>query len=252
MNLGLRKMQISSAAVPPKRTSPIQRRSAPALGASSRSPAGDACPCACACAGTPRLVVTRSRPTPREPLTSTVSPGEQQSWEQLGCRLRVWHLVPLARERARDLARERADRDQQLDAAARGVRADLAVQPRRLGPELEHVPQHRHPPRGRGGGEVVDRRAHGHRVGVVAVLDHAPPRDRAPRAARACSRSEPPGVPKGSARARSPRPRRRAGCVGCAPGRRTAAAAARARGRRSPRRHPRSARPARRRLPRRS
>ena len=61
MNLGLRKMQISRAAVPPKRMRPIQLRSGP----DATAPGGSAVSAA----------TMLSMPTPREPFTSTVSPS---------------------------------------------------------------------------------------------------------------------------------------------------------------------------------
>ena len=47
---------------------------------------------------------------------------------------------------------------------------------RLVGPELEHVAEHRDPARRGGLGEVVERGAHRHRVGVVAVVDQRPRR----------------------------------------------------------------------------
>jgi hypothetical protein len=51
------------------------------------------------------------------------------------------------------------------------VGADLGVEARLVGPELEHVAEHGDAAPGRGRGEVVECGAHRHRVGVVAVID---------------------------------------------------------------------------------
>ena len=66
MNLGLRKMQISRAAVPPKRMRPIQLRSRPDAPAPAGSPV--------------RPATMLSMPTPLEPFTSTVSPASSSPW----------------------------------------------------------------------------------------------------------------------------------------------------------------------------
>ncbi len=71
--------------------------------------------------------------------------------------------------------RQRADGDEHVDAALGGVRADLRVEARLVGPELEHVAEHRHAPGGCGRGEIVEGGAHRHRVGVVAVVDDEHP-----------------------------------------------------------------------------
>jgi len=65
----------------------------------------------------------------------------------------------------------RADGDEQIDPRGLGVGADLGVEARLVGPELEHVAEHGDAAAGRGRGEVVECGAHRHRVGVVAVID---------------------------------------------------------------------------------
>ena len=84
-------------------------------------------------------------------------------------RRRAARRPPRSRRRsARPAGRRR--RAASTPAAAR-VGADLGVEARLVGPELEHVPEHGDPAPGRGRGEVVECGAHRHRVGVVAVVD---------------------------------------------------------------------------------
>ncbi len=137
MNFGLRKMQISRAVVPPKTMRPIQACSGAATpaGAAALPPAP---------ASRRSASQTSSRPTPREPLTSTVSPGREELREQPCGRGRVGQAARRAAVAGGDLVRQRADRDEQLDARVAGVLAELAVQIRSLRAQLEHVAEHRH------------------------------------------------------------------------------------------------------------
>ena len=149
MNLGDRKMQISSEAVPAIRTSPISRVP-PAASASA----------------------TTSSPTPREPLTSRTSPGRDQLAGQRRRLARVGDRVALAVEAVEHLRGARPDGHQHVDPGRRGVGADVAVVVVLGRPELEHVAEHGDAP---AGGlvvrEVVECGAHRERVGVVAVVD---------------------------------------------------------------------------------
>ena len=92
MNFGERKMQISRAAVPPIRTSRHQR-----VGETRRRRASSA--------------------TPREPLTSTVSPGRRRGAQQRRGGPRVGGVDVLAAgEGLAGPGGARADRHEQLDA----------------------------------------------------------------------------------------------------------------------------------------
>ena len=73
------------------------------------------------------------------------------------------------------VAGRHADPDQQVDAGGAGVLADLAVVAGGAGAELAHLAQHRDRARRPEGGEVVERRAHRDRVGVVAVVHEDDP-----------------------------------------------------------------------------
>ena len=185
MNFGLRKMQISSAAVPPKRIRPIQRL-----------PAGPAArPSAAARVHARRRARARARAAPAHPLQADAARALHEHRvarraaalaSSSAAALRVGHGVALAGERAAPSPRpagrrSRAPRRRAASRARRSRGAGAAL----VGPELEHVAEHRHAPPGRGLGEVVDRGAHGHRVGVVAVVDqHDPVRQRDPLAAQ--------------------------------------------------------------------
>ena len=120
---------------------------------------------------------TASRPIPREAFTRMVSPARTRRGHERGCGRRVGReqLLP-AVERVRQLAAARADRDEQLDAERRRVRADLGMEAGGLRTQLQHVAEHGDaPPLAGGRSEVVEGRAHGHRVGVVAVVDDGDP-----------------------------------------------------------------------------
>ncbi len=153
MNRGERNMQISSAAVPAMRTSPISRGA--------------------------RL--TACSPTPRDALTSTVSPG-RTSLSTSGDGL----LGVGDRAVAGHVRRQRPDGDHDVGAPAR-VRADLLVVGDLVGAELEHVAEHGDAP-ARRTGELVEGGAHRHRVGVVAVVHDGDP-VRAARAAAPAART---------------------------------------------------------------
>ncbi len=195
MNLGLRKMQISSAAVPPKRMRPIQRRSATAP---ARAPGLAPAPARRRVARQARCDALQAHAR-ASPSRAPCRPARSSSASSSPAACASATVCASPAKRRRDLGRERADGDQQLDPARGRMLADLAVQRRRLRAQLEHVAEHRHAPRGRRGGEVVDRRAHGHRVGVVAVVDQRRPR-RAARRRCAAHRREaaPPDAPRAS------------------------------------------------------
>ncbi len=131
MNFGLRNMQISSAPVPPKRIRPIsafpsRRARGPGAAARAGRPRRRA----------PRARRARSRPTPREPLTSTVSPRRGAGAGQRRPPRRPRRRGPRRRgEGLGDHGGERTDGDEQLQAGGAGMEAELTVQ--------------RGPPRGR-------------------------------------------------------------------------------------------------------
>ena len=104
MNFGPRKMQISIAAIPAIRTSPIR--------AALRQ----------------RSSATASRPAEREPLTRTASPGSELGGEQLRRLVRVGDQLVGA-----VVARRLADADSRSRRRGARVLADLAVvsRPRR-------------------------------------------------------------------------------------------------------------------------
>ena len=114
---------------------------------------------------------TASRPTPRDALTSTVSPGRTSSRRERRRGRGVGDGVHLAAVARAHVRRERPDGDQDLDAAVARVRADLGVEAQLVGAELEHVAEHGDAAPGRGRAEIVEGGAHRHRVGVVAVVD---------------------------------------------------------------------------------
>ena len=197
MNFGDRKTQISSAAVPPIRTSPSAR-------ASRRCATGRAISSAAA----QQLSATTSSPTPREALTSTQSPRLDQLRGQRG------RLGGVGRRRRPSPSNavehrdgQRADGDEHVDPAGLRVAADLAVQ---LAARPGRVRACRRAPRCGGrrtavDGEIVESGTHRQRVGVVAVVDDDAPRRVARRAGRAAARA-----PRRRGRAASRRrPRRR-------------------------------------------
>ena len=123
------------------------------------------------------VAATRSRPTPREPLTSTVSPSRSS-------RRRAAPRPPRASASAWPSPRELA----RASRAASGPTVTSSSTPRacacapisrcRRGasaPSSSMSPSTATRRAGGRLGQVVDRRAHGHRVGVVAVVDHDDP-----------------------------------------------------------------------------
>ena len=140
-----------------------QQRGGPRDQHAAHQPASAACASASA---------TASRPTPREAFTSTASPARTSLGTSVAaCAASATTCDSPANASA--VARLRSPTATSSVHAARGrVRADLGVEARLLRPELEHVAEHRDAARLAGGrGEVVEGRAHGHRVGVVAVVD---------------------------------------------------------------------------------
>src|SRR3954453_9918296 len=146
MNFGERKMQISSEAVPAIRTSPTGQGLRDGL---------EADPARC--------------------LHQHDVAGRDQLADELGGGVRVGDVVRLAVDLHE--GREWPHGDQDVDGGRGRVRADLPVRLLGFRAELEHVPEHGDaPPRGRLRGEIVERGAHGQRVGVVAVVDDGDPR----------------------------------------------------------------------------
>src|SRR3954447_12673887 len=142
MNLGPRKMQISIAAIPAIRTSPIADLH------QLRQLLGD------------RLEAGGARALDQDRVA-----GLQTCRQQLGRLVGIGdQLVGVV------VARRQADPDHQVDPAGAGVLADLAVVARRIRAELAHLAQKRDRARAAEGGEMIERRAHRHRVGVVAVV----------------------------------------------------------------------------------
>ena len=120
MNLGLRKMQISSAAVPPKRMRPIQRRSGPAPGAARAGVRP--CPRVAASAETTARGRRRASPSRAPCRRRDAAPRAARG----GLRRRP-RRAALAVERARrSRAAERPHRDEQLDARARRRSAPIS------------------------------------------------------------------------------------------------------------------------------
>ena len=163
MNLGLRNRHSSSDAVPAISTRPGDRSHQARLRASGRAVA-------------PIARHTSSSPTPSEPLTSTRSPGSGAAPGTIARPPRASATQCDSPSNALgDRRGQRPDRDQQLDAGAGDVLAELGVVAALVGPELEHVSEHRDAPRGagprRGVAEVLEGGAHRHRVGVVAAID---------------------------------------------------------------------------------
>ena len=115
---------------------------------------------------------TTSRPTPREALTSTVSPGRSSSRGERGRVGGVGDGVRLAAEAPRPCApRSGPTVDEQVDPARarRGRRSPRGSGPRRARARACRRARRRGARRGRG--EIVEGGAHRHRVGVVAVVD---------------------------------------------------------------------------------
>src|SRR3954453_15890367 len=139
MNLGPRKMQISLAAMPAIRTSPI---------ADLHQLLGDG------------LQAGGARALDQDRIT----------WFQ-PCRQQLGGLVGISDELVGVVvAGRQPDPDHEVDPGGAGVLADLAVVARRLRPQLAHLPQHGERALGPEGREMVERRAHRHRVRVVAVV----------------------------------------------------------------------------------
>ena len=106
---------------------------------------------------------------------------------------------PLA-EHARRAARRTTSR-----SAGRGRGgADLAVPPLLLGPELQHVAEHRDAAARRQRREGRQRGAHGGRVGVVGVVEQERPRGVAQRSLRGAPRDAAPPTPPRSRPAGTP------------------------------------------------
>src|SRR4051812_33650355 len=139
MNLGPRKMQISIAAMPAIRTSPIEQL----LEAD-----GDG------------LQTGRARALDQDRVAGLDLGGEQLR-RLLGVADQLVGLIAAGRL---------ANADQQVDALSTGAGADLAVVALCAGAELGHLPQHGDPPPFAQRGEVAQRGAHRDRVGVVAVI----------------------------------------------------------------------------------
>ena len=119
MNFGLRKMQMSSAAVPPKRIRPISAAPAPA----ARPPRTDGSASAASLRAAPARrraprPPARARP-PREPFTSTVSPSRSSAPSSSAAALGVGDAVGLPGEPVAHLGGQRAHGHEQLDPAAR-------------------------------------------------------------------------------------------------------------------------------------
>ena len=195
MNFGLRKMQMSSAAVPPKRIRPIsaparRRARAPAHRAHAReAPIRHRAP-------RPRARARRRASPSRAPCRRARSSVRSSS--AAAGRVRAPRATRPRTPRAH-LGRQRAHGHEQRPPRARAACSPISRcrrGPRRA--QLEHVAEHRHAPPGGRLGEVVDRGAHGHRVGVVAVVDQDHLAGRARAARRAAPRSAPPRCRSGS------------------------------------------------------
>ena len=183
MNFGLRKMQISSAAVPPMRIRPISA-ALPALGASADVPAE--CPPPRVRAAAEHLGHPLEADAARALHEHRVAVAQQRR-EQLARRPSASaHRVRLARERPAHLGGQRADgrRAARRPARSRARRSrGGSAAPR--GPSSSMSPSTATRRAGAVCGEIVDRRAHGHRVGVVAVVDQDHPAgEREPLAAQ--------------------------------------------------------------------
>ena len=165
MNFGDRKTQISSEAVPAIRTSPMRQRLRDRLQA---DPARRLHQHHVARTHEPRRPATppRRRRSPRAPRRRTPPASP-----------------PTA-------ARRRPARRPRTAAAYAPISRCASSSP---APELEHVSEHGDtpPPVGRLRGEIVERGAHGQRVGVVAVIDDEDPRGQRDVLARASPRTTP-------------------------------------------------------------
>ena len=212
MNFGARNRHISSDAVPAIRTRP---EIDPVVDAATGSRAAGA-------HATPASSArhTTSRPTPREALTSTTSPGASSSGSSAAAASASATGSPPPSKRSAIAAASGPTVTSTSTPASSAVRADLVVEPALVGTELEHVAEHRDARRCRRGrcrGEVVERGAHRHRVGVVAVVDQRARRRAAPPAARARRELELDAAAGDARRSRARRRPRRAGCGADAP-----------------------------------
>ena len=195
MNLGLRKMQISSAAVPPIRMRPIsaapaRRRSAPAL---RRAPlARPVAPRSACCHA---LEADAARALHEHRVAARAAAPRSSSAAAAASRT----LCASPANAVAHLGGQRPDGHEQLDPArgararrSRGAGAALA------GPSSSMSPSTATRRPARRLGEVVERGAHRHRVGVVAVVDQRPPRraarTRSPRSAEKRRPASPRGV----------------------------------------------------------
>ena len=87
---------------------------------------------------------TTSRPTPRDALTSTVSPGCEQARHERRGRRGVGDARASRRRTPRAMCAARGPTvTSRSTPRSRGVRADLRVEAALVGPELEHVAEHR-------------------------------------------------------------------------------------------------------------
>ena len=188
-------MPITSAIRPERRTSTTASGSA-----GRHDPTGE----------TRSASATASSPTARDPLTSTQSPGRRspRSSATAASTSSTARTSPMLRGAGEIASRERPDRDEHLDAGARGRLADLAVERGGLGAELGHAAEHGDEPAARPPlPKVHDRGLHRDRIGVVAVVQRAGRRRpaRAPRRAsgreRRPVRPRPRGRSAGRARA---------------------------------------------------
>ncbi len=164
-------------------------------------------------ASAPRAATTASSPTPREPFTSTVSPGASSRARAAAAAAASGAVRSLAAEALRRSRRASApDRDQQR---RRRPRRACAADARGAAPARARPARasRRAPPRAGPGAlrrQVLERRAHRHRVGVVAVVDQQrlrrPARSAAPRIAENVDRQLAVGQCTSSAPAPPPPP----------------------------------------------
>ena len=114
---------------------------------------------------------TASRPTPREPLTSTVSPARASSGSidaASAASATAWPSPSIGVEHA---AASGPTVSRRSTSALARVRADLGVERPLLRPQFEHVAEHGDAAPGSGHGQLVESGPHRHRIGVVAVVD---------------------------------------------------------------------------------
>ena len=147
--------------------------------------------------------------------------GADQLGNQVGRRRRVGHGVDLAAERLGDRLGQRPDRDQQPDAGAGHLLAELDVVAARTRTELAHVSEYGHQPAvGRAPGglhEVLEGGAHRHRVGVVAAIDQGHVPGKRDVLTAPGGQLERDATLQGSRRPRPRRPPRAGGCGADAP-----------------------------------